>query len=1125
MADSESTVRDDDPPPTQSSVASEDFDEFRREMIERVESLFASFSSQVAEGRREQPAATADLSALNSILREAPKSEIRFRPFWKSAPAMWFSTLEEQFASRKIVSERDKYLKTICNLDEDIVRDLSSTISAASPRSRYKVLKDTLVRRFSISDSEKLRNIVGNVNMGSRTPSEFLDFLVSSGGSVLGREAILRIWRETIPANICVFLDSDINPQNEVENVRKADQIHASLKRDGERVPCYSVAAVDTRSKSDEMIRIESLEKKLDLVLDRMESRGGDRDFRSRRSSGNHRNNRDSRVPRPKHWLARPVNFGIKAANSLPIKVYGTKELKLKFSDDMHFNWTFLVADVPYCIFGGDMLKFFHLLPDLRSQALVDASGRVVCRGSTIRVDSLDIATLKLTIDPKSSPYSFLFSKYPDVTGLEPPRPISGSEVFHYIETEGIMGAYGALIEAVRGQREIAREPDWASDLLRTELCLEEFRASIEERIKKGLNSQNRKHLHDGVNVAATAVDFRLPALFYNGSPIKSFRLDNIRGHLRREQLERMITDAGIGDFTLSAIKYNVRYYQKDNKNYSIVSVKDIFKEKGDVLDSCITPTNPKDFIEGHKYFILWRDCGSECTPEDLCCTENLKPAYIISLGINEEDAEKNYENRPKRFKMSKITTSSESSQENIEKEELTSKRLPLQELVINNKSPKDIFMKENLPIRTNSINVSSNKSVENEQTILDSESDSVADNFNNEPVNRIESQTSNKARLAAAFPNNHLQREPLPDSNTSESNKTRELVAPSSIKFSLPNRSRSRHNSPSRISQASQNDVYNSPGSNEDNQEIRIRNEQQLDPLNINDRNHFANPMYNSPGGNDGNYENGKRDQPPLDPVYLNDGNHFANPMYNSPGGNDGNYENRNRDEPLLDPVYVNDGNHENGYGPVINPPRVNGDNYGHHENGHDPAFGIHDNDEIPERDRPLDPADPYGFLKHYHERTYARFVRNNCVFEPAYQEEREWYSRIGEEEKETYIGCGIKTDTSNCELAKKRTDTLFLRDIARFIWRKKLDNRALQLLNGQVELGGNRSPKQLVQPRLLEHYYRLYNDFLNTSPLYRNLSQYKKDEKLGEANSTLTDTMRDARRDTKLKMRTERH
>uniref|UniRef100_A0ABD2WQY5 DUF7041 domain-containing protein n=1 Tax=Trichogramma kaykai TaxID=54128 RepID=A0ABD2WQY5_9HYME len=420
MADSESTVRDDDPPPTQSFVASEDFDEFRREMIERVESLFASFSSQVAEGRREQPAATADLSALNSILREAPKSEIRFRPFWKSAPAMWFSTLEEQFASRKIVSERDKYLNTICNLDEDIVRDLSSTISAASPRSRYKVLKDTLVRRFSISDSEKLRNIVGNVNMGSRTPSEFLDFLVSSGGSVLGREAILRIWRETIPANICVFLDSDINPQNEVENVRKADQIHASLKRDGERVPCYSVAAVDTRSKSDEMIRIESLEKKLDLVLDRMESRGGDRDFRSRRSSGNHRNNRDSRVPRPKHWLARPVNFGIKAANSLPIKVYGTKELKLKFSDDMHFNWTFLVADVPYCIFGGDMLKFFHLLPDLRSQVLVDASGRVVCRGSTIRVDSLDIATLKLTIDPKSSPYSFLFSKYPDVTGLEP---------------------------------------------------------------------------------------------------------------------------------------------------------------------------------------------------------------------------------------------------------------------------------------------------------------------------------------------------------------------------------------------------------------------------------------------------------------------------------------------------------------------------------------------------------------------------------------------------------------------------------------------------------------------------------------------------------------------------------
>ncbi|CAB0030057.1 unnamed protein product [Trichogramma brassicae] len=119
------------------------------------------------------------------------------------------------------------------------------------------------------------------------------------------------------------------------------------------------------------------------------------------------------------------------------------------------------------------------------------------------------------------------------------------------------MEAYRALIEAVRGQREIAREPDWASDLLRTELCLEEFRESIEEKITRGLNSQNRKRLHNGVNIAATSVDLRLPALFFNGSPVKSFYLDNIRAHLRREQLECMITDAGIHTFTLSGIKYN----------------------------------------------------------------------------------------------------------------------------------------------------------------------------------------------------------------------------------------------------------------------------------------------------------------------------------------------------------------------------------------------------------------------------------------------------------------------------------------------------------------------------------------------------------------------------------------
>ncbi|CAB0030056.1 unnamed protein product [Trichogramma brassicae] len=112
MENSVNTERS-EPPSTQGFVAAEDFTEFRREVMERVESLFADFSSQAAEIQRERPAAATDLSALSNVLRDAPRSEIRFRPFWKSAPAMWFSTLEEQFANRNITSENDKYLNTI----------------------------------------------------------------------------------------------------------------------------------------------------------------------------------------------------------------------------------------------------------------------------------------------------------------------------------------------------------------------------------------------------------------------------------------------------------------------------------------------------------------------------------------------------------------------------------------------------------------------------------------------------------------------------------------------------------------------------------------------------------------------------------------------------------------------------------------------------------------------------------------------------------------------------------------------------------------------------------------------------------------------------------------------------
>ncbi|KAL7306276.1 hypothetical protein TKK_0001710 [Trichogramma kaykai] len=594
----------------QASASREDINRLREEMIERVESLFTQHLERL-QAQRGAPSAIEDLAALSGALRVPQRPEISLRPFWRSAPELWFSTLEERFQSRNITEDSDKYFCAISNLDEDLIRIVSAAVGSSTVQ-RYTKLKDSLVRKFSMSESESLKNILGNVNMGSRTPSEFLEYLISSAGGILGRETVVRIWREIIPANIGVHLDDMIDASNESKNVKRADYIYSSFKRDFDNRVSFGVASISRgASERDTDMRIDNLERKLDRALDSIESHGDGRSRRGRNSDrrrnsgegsgrdrgglchthykygrfaaadpdscawkepvdgkshrGDHGKDRTngasetaasndsirlhiedinsglvfmidsgaevSAIPRPSEWEARPVSFGMTAANQLPIQVYGTKKLEIKFSKDKLFSWTFVVANVPYPIVGGDLLKCFHLLPDLTCKCLLDASGAVVGRGFISRINRRKLAICSLSLRNDQSKFFQILHNFPEVSGLASPKRISGSNVFHYIETEGpTMDSYMALFEAVRIQRESAQDSLWASDLTNTEICLREFLPQVEEVINQRLRRINRKRMRDGVSIAAASVDLRLPALFHNGEPVKNLELKNIFG-------------------------------------------------------------------------------------------------------------------------------------------------------------------------------------------------------------------------------------------------------------------------------------------------------------------------------------------------------------------------------------------------------------------------------------------------------------------------------------------------------------------------------------------------------------------------------------------------------------------
>lgn len=79
----------------------------------------------------------------------------------------------------------------------------------------------------------------------------------------------------------------------------------------------------------------------------------------------------------PKSFLNRKIvhiEYLLHAANSTSIRTYGTRELQLDFSLPKSYSWNFIIAEVQTPIIGADMMKAYHLIPDLTLGKLIDAN-------------------------------------------------------------------------------------------------------------------------------------------------------------------------------------------------------------------------------------------------------------------------------------------------------------------------------------------------------------------------------------------------------------------------------------------------------------------------------------------------------------------------------------------------------------------------------------------------------------------------------------------------------------------------------------------------------------------------------------------------------------------------------
>jgi hypothetical protein len=114
-------------------------------------------------------------------------------------PAVWFAHFEGQFALSK---DATKFYYFISQLDNKYAAKVEDVITNPLPTCRYDRSKAELIRRLSLSEEQRVRQLQTHEEMGDRRPTQFLRHLRTLAGPSVPLDFLRTLWTNRLPPNI-----------------------------------------------------------------------------------------------------------------------------------------------------------------------------------------------------------------------------------------------------------------------------------------------------------------------------------------------------------------------------------------------------------------------------------------------------------------------------------------------------------------------------------------------------------------------------------------------------------------------------------------------------------------------------------------------------------------------------------------------------------------------------------------------------------------------------------------------------------------------------------------------------------------------------------------------------------
>jgi len=127
---------------------------------------------------------------------------LRFPEFTPADPELWFGILDRSFQVAGITADSTKFGYALTAIGPRHTQEVRDIIVSPPALYGYQTLRSELIKRISLSQEHKTRQLLEHEEIRDRKPSQFLRHLRSLAGNVVGNGVLRTIWLSRLPTHV-----------------------------------------------------------------------------------------------------------------------------------------------------------------------------------------------------------------------------------------------------------------------------------------------------------------------------------------------------------------------------------------------------------------------------------------------------------------------------------------------------------------------------------------------------------------------------------------------------------------------------------------------------------------------------------------------------------------------------------------------------------------------------------------------------------------------------------------------------------------------------------------------------------------------------------------------------------